>query len=233
MPGFYPTKAAVKSLFDRGLVVFGLKELRDVGLGFDSDNSYEPIVRSPDGTISIRSADDRIEAGEKITLPSGNAPLPALTFTVDLNTGFYRAGADIMGYSVGGTKRAEMSTSAFILNGISLYGQLLNVSAKTANYTVLTTDSATVFTNEGAAGAVTFALPAATVGLNYRFQVMAAQELRIDPNGTETIALPSTGAQSAAGAYIVADALGEWVNIVCVKAGQWVVQGYNGTWTAV
>jgi hypothetical protein len=110
---------------------------------------------------------------------------------------------------------------------------LRDVSIKTAAYTVLDTDVGTTFTTEGASGAVTFTLPAATVGLWYRFQVGAAQELRIDPNGTETIALPSTGAQSSAGAYITADAAGEAVEIQCVKAGAWVVRSYIGTWTAV
>ena len=87
-----------------------------------------------------------------------------------------------------------------------------------------------IITNEGAQGAATFVLSAATVGTSLTFMVMTAQELRIDPNGTETIALPSTGAQSGAGKYITADAVGEWVKLVCVKTGQWQVQGYFGTW---
>lgn len=106
------------------------------------------------------------------------------------------------------------------------------VAIKTAAYTVVAGDVGKTFTTEGAGGAVTFSLPAATVGLWYRFCVMAAQELRIDPNGSETIALPSTGAQSAAGKYITADAAGEGVEIECVKAGQWQVNRYVGTWTA-
>lgn len=109
---------------------------------------------------------------------------------------------------------------------------LRDATVKTANYTVTTNDNGSTFTNEGATGAIVFALPAATVGYWYRFKVMAAQELRIDPNGTETIALPSTGAQSAAGKYITADAAGEGVEIQCVKAGQWVANHYIGTWTA-
>jgi hypothetical protein len=109
---------------------------------------------------------------------------------------------------------------------------LRTVEAKTANYTVTNADNGKTFTTEGAAGAVTFALPAATVGHWFRFKVKATQELRIDPNGTETIALPSTGAQSAAGKYITADANGEGVEIECVKAGEWVANFYVGTWTA-
>lgn len=108
------------------------------------------------------------------------------------------------------------------------------ISVKTDNYTVVAdTDNGKTFTNEGAGAAKTFSLPAATVGQWYRFKVMVAQELRIDPNGTETIALPSSGAQQAGGSYITADAAGEGVEIECVKAGQWEVNHYIGTWTAV
>lgn len=106
------------------------------------------------------------------------------------------------------------------------------VAAKTANYTVTTNDVGKTFTNDGAAAAITFALPAAAVGLWYRFKVKVAQELRIDPNGTETLALPSTGAQGAAGKYLTADAIGEGCEIECVKAGVWEVNYYTGTWTA-
>ena len=87
-----------------------------------------------------------------------------------------------------------------------------------------------IFTNEGASGAAVFALGAAAVGVELTFRVMTAQELRIDPSGTETIALPSSGAQGAAGKYLTADAVGEWVKLVCVKTGQWQVEGYAGTW---
>lgn len=107
-----------------------------------------------------------------------------------------------------------------------------SVAVKTANYAVLTTDIGKTFTNEGASGAITFALPAATVGLWYRFVVKAAQELRLDPNGTETISLP-TGVQQTAGAYITADAVGERVSIECVTAGKWETTEAVGTWTAV
>lgn len=96
---------------------------------------------------------------------------------------------------------------------------------------VSTAMSNSIITNLGATGAATFLLPAAVVGLEYRFYVLAAQELRIDPNGTETIGLPSSGAQQAAGKYISADAVGEFVHIVCAKAGQWETLGYRGTWT--
>lgn len=116
----------------------------------------------------------------------------------------------------------------------TLNGQgLRTVEVKTANYTVVAnTDNGKTFTNEGAGAAITFALPAATVGQWYRFVVKAAQELRIDPNGTQTIAL-DTGVQQAAGAYITANAIGERISIECVKAGEWETNDPVGTWTAV
>lgn len=107
------------------------------------------------------------------------------------------------------------------------------VAAKTADYTVVKdVDNGKVFTNEGAGGAIAFALPAATVGQWYNFVVKATQELRIDPNGTETIAL-DTGVQQAAGAYITANAIGEHIGVICVKAGEWETFDPVGTWTAV
>lgn len=109
---------------------------------------------------------------------------------------------------------------------------LKNVITKTANYTVKASETGSIFSTAGASGAVTFAMPPATVGLEYMFRVGAAQECRIDPNGTETISLPSTGAPGAAGKYLTADAAGETVRLVCVVAGTWTAFGHNGTWTA-
>lgn len=107
------------------------------------------------------------------------------------------------------------------------------VAVKTADYTIVAdTDNGKTFTNEGAGAAVTFALPAATVGQWYRFVAKAAQEIRLDPNGTQTIAL-DTGVQQAAGAYITFNAIGERVTIECVKAGEWDTCDPIGTITAV
>ena len=106
------------------------------------------------------------------------------------------------------------------------------VTAKTANYTVTDDESGDVLTTTGATGTVTFTMPPAVVGLEYYFRVGAAFELRIDPDGTETIALPSTGVAGAAGKYLSADASGETVHVICTVAGSWAVFGFTGTWTA-
>lgn len=106
------------------------------------------------------------------------------------------------------------------------------VEAHTADDTLTAAESGSTHTSVGAAGTVVLNLPAAVVGLEYKFRVGAAQELRINPDGTETIALPSTGVQGAAGKYLTANADGETVAIECTKAAQWSVMGFTGTWTA-
>lgn len=112
------------------------------------------------------------------------------------------------------------------------FSQTSVVQTKTADYTVTVADSGRTFSTAGASGTVVFTLPAAVPGLKYRFRVGAAQELRIDPDGTETVSLPSTGVPGAAGKYLTANAAGETVDLECVVAGTWTVFGYTGTWTA-
>lgn len=107
-----------------------------------------------------------------------------------------------------------------------------DLEAHTAGDTLTAAESGSTHTNTGAAGTITIVLPAATVGQWFVFHVGAAQQLRIDPDGTETIGLPSTGVQGGAGKYLVADAVGEWVKLKCVIAGTWTPEGYAGTWTA-
>lgn len=108
-----------------------------------------------------------------------------------------------------------------------------SVTISTANATVAARAARfeTFVSNRGASGAVTFALPAAKTGMRVNAVVLAAQELRLDPNGTETVALP-TGVQQAAGKYITADAIGEGISLICLSDGKWDVRGSVGTWTA-
>lgn len=105
------------------------------------------------------------------------------------------------------------------------------VEAHTAAATLTAAESGSVHTTVGAAATVLFTMPPATVGLEYYFYVGAAQELRIDPDGTEIISLPATGVPQAAGKYLTANLAGESVHIMCVVAGQWAAFGSTGTWT--
>ena len=109
---------------------------------------------------------------------------------------------------------------------------LIDVEAHVADDTLGTDENGTAHSNTGTSGTVVLTLPPATVGLHYFFALGAAQALRIDPDGTETISLPSSGVPGAAGKYLEADAIGETVHLMCLKAANWNVIGYTGTWTA-
>jgi hypothetical protein len=126
-----------------------------------------------------------------------------------------------------GRKRSDTSRAISFLDLA-----LRTVEAHTAGDTLLAAESGSIHTNTGAAGTITIVLPAATVGQEFLFFVGAAQQLRIDPNGSETISLPSSGVAGAAGKYLVADAVGETVHLVCCLAGTWAVMGFTGTWSA-
>lgn len=56
------------------------------------------------------------------------------------------------------------------------------IAAKTANYTVLATESGTIFTTAGAAGAVVFTLPAPALGLQYLFISAVDQDMTVNAN---------------------------------------------------
>ena len=103
------------------------------------------------------------------------------------------------------------------------------VTSKTASYAVLAADSYLDFDNNGAAGSVTFTLPASTVGLAYGFAVMEAQDLVIDAPGGVTIYLGEIS--TTAGGTITSNAVGSYLFIKCRSATEWLAQSSLGSWT--
>lgn len=93
------------------------------------------------------------------------------------------------------------------------------------------TEGGVVVSNKGRGAATVFSLPEATPGARVSAVVQAAFALRLDPSGSETVALPSTGVQQAAGKYIEADAVAETVDLICITPGTWDVLNFNGTWS--
>lgn len=163
-----------------------------------------------------------------------------MTYLDPVAGAFRESGADAIPASAAGRAMiaddffdAATATAKFAAQSlpVSRVG-LRAVESHTADDTLTAAESGSVHTNAGASGTVTLALPAAAVGLEFFFGVRVAQELRIDPAGTETISLPSTGVPGAAGKYLTANAAGETVHLLCVAAGTWAVMGYTGTWTA-
>ncbi len=118
-----------------------------------------------------------------------------------------------------------------VQSGVASAATVLTATSGSVAVTALQANVHVFVTNTGAGAAVTYTLPAAVSGMRVTAIVKAAQELRLDPNGTETISLPSSGVQQAAGKYITADALGESVTLICTVAGTWdAVGSVDGTW---
>lgn len=107
---------------------------------------------------------------------------------------------------------------------------LLKVAHCTAPTVSISPDTdVTVFTNSGAGAAVQFNLPPAKAGMAFTFVGLAAQNIVIDPNGTETISLAGT-AQSAGTAITGTGAQNLVCSIVCLVDGAWKDVSQRGTW---
>jgi hypothetical protein len=78
------------------------------------------------------------------------------------------------------------------------------------------------FINTGATGTATWELPAAEKGIWFSFVETVAQNMRIEPDGSETIN------HQTAGVYLELDGQGESVTIKCFNDGEWeIIAGYN------
>lgn len=107
------------------------------------------------------------------------------------------------------------------------------VSAQASGPVTITADDVgKVFTNEGAAGPVTFDLPVAAAGLQYSFVVQAAQNLVVDAGSGDTIRVDVTA--SSAGGTQTSAVVGTTMTIVAINATEWVaIASLNAAgWTA-
>ena len=66
-------------------------------------------------------------------------------------------------------------------------GQLKTVTAKTSDYTVTAVESGTIFTTEGAGGAVNFTLPSQGAGLHFWFTNAEDQNMTITADTADTM----------------------------------------------
>jgi hypothetical protein len=103
-----------------------------------------------------------------------------------------------------------------------------SIEAHTSNDTLAPAESGSVHTNLGAAGVVTFTLPAsAPRGAVFIFAVQAAFELRVDPG---TAAIRDDSGQTA-DKYKSASAIGASLTLVADANGNWATIAKHGTWT--
>jgi hypothetical protein len=101
--------------------------------------------------------------------------------------------------------------------------------AATADRTLLASDSGKFYHNEGATTRIDYALPPATVDLEFEFLNIDGDGSRIVADGTDTIQV-SLGV-STAGGYTEATALGAYIHLRCYATGKWVAKYTVPTWT--
>lgn len=103
------------------------------------------------------------------------------------------------------------------------------VVAKTADYTVTAADNDTVFTNQGAAGAIVFTLPTLARGLHYSFFVEADQSITVTAAAADTIVTHNDAAADSVAFSTASRKLGAslevWAN---ADATKWLTR--PGTW---
>ena len=103
------------------------------------------------------------------------------------------------------------------------------MSSKTANYVILATDDPSDFDNTGAAGSVTFTLPAAVVGYLFSFTATEAQTLVVSAPGGVTIYVEDLATTS--GGTVTATTQGAYLLLKCRSATTWYTQARLGSWT--
>lgn len=129
----------------------------------------------------------------------------------------------------------------FLLLAYEEADTMLKILDKTANYTLVKpADLNAVVRNKGAAGLVTITLPPAVAGDRFIFYVHDAQELRVDPAGTEIHVLTFTSGNATDKTAPTAQAAGKYLSSAtprsllvcwCLKDGEWQAVLANGTWT--
>lgn len=98
------------------------------------------------------------------------------------------------------------------------------VAAKATAYTVLSGDNGTFFTNEGAAGSVTFTLPIAAAefaGIRYEFATVVAQAIVIAVTGNDKLIVHG---DAAADTVTTAATIGQHFTVTCAGVLGWFVQ---------
>lgn len=99
-----------------------------------------------------------------------------------------------------------------------------NVVAKATSYTVLAADNNTLFTTQGAVGAVTFTLPTIAKGLRYRFFNEAAQTMTIASVVADTLVVFNDLAADSISFSTASELIGNGIEVIAnADATKWLV----------
>jgi len=151
-----------------------------------------------------------------------------LTANSSISWGVDGAGIDQIWY--GDTASAKMtwdqSADALIFSGLAyLYGQKTRVQAKTADYTLAATDSGSVLTTRGAAGAVNFTLPTVAAGLagtDVLIYVAADQNVTLTAQTNGQLVLFNDAAANTVALSTASEKVGGCFRVIC-DGTSWLV----------
>ena len=148
--------------------------------------------------------------------PAGFNWVNLTSFAVD--TALLRASAGVVSVN---------TSSSVAADGKLLYRE--NVIAATTTRAVLSTESGTTFTNEGATAEIPFNLPTAVAGLWYTFIVQDADGIQVNAASGDTIRIAAS--VSAAAGLCESATIGNTVTLCAINATEWVATSVIGTWT--
>ena len=100
------------------------------------------------------------------------------------------------------------------------------VVVKAGAYTLLTSDSGSVFSNEGAGALAVYTLPPARKGLKYTFVVQDVDGIQINVPAGDTVR--SNGGVTTAGGATTSTVIGDTVTIVAINATEWMAIAQTG-----
>jgi len=136
--------------------------------------------------------------------------------------------------------KARILAFGLLLAGVSLAGAIgyayspVTVIAKTATGAIGGNECVgTVITNAGAGGAIILTLPIAAAGLYCTFSTVNAQQVTVNPNGSQQLMQANIATLAAGDAVQSAASAGSSLTVVAVDSTNWVITSQTGTWTDV
>ena len=106
-----------------------------------------------------------------------------------------------------------------------MMGHRCNVIALITTTTLNVAQSGSLVHNGSATGGLVVNLPKATTGVMFEIRVLAAHNLRIQPNAADNFS------GLAAGVFKQSSTIGSVLKITAITATQWLVENKIGTWT--
>lgn len=103
------------------------------------------------------------------------------------------------------------------------------VTPVTTTASPASTDSGTIYTNEGDDNGAAVTLPTASAGLVFMAVVQAAQTLTITASSGDTIRIASS--VTAAAGSITCATVGSTITLAAINATEWIAISVVGTWT--